>query len=165
MTISEVLAAEFSHEAATTRRHLERIPDDKLEWRPHEKSFTLGALGAHIAECVGWARSICGGEEYNFDPATYQPIAATSNAALLAAFDERVAAGAQAMARITDADLMTPWRLAIRGKVRFEKPKVVVLRDFTLSHLVHHRGQLTVYLRLLNVPVPGSYGPTADERG
>jgi uncharacterized damage-inducible protein DinB len=165
MTISETLAAEFAHEAATTRRHLERLPDGKLEWRPHEKSFTAGALAAHIVECVGWTQSIFGADQYNFDPAAYRPIAAGSNAALLQAFDDRVAAGTEAMGRITDADLMKPWRLAIRGKVRFEKPKMVVLRDFTLSHLVHHRGQLTVYLRLLDVPVPGSYGPTADEQG
>ena len=165
MTFSESLAKEFEHEAATTRKHLARIPDDRRDWRPHEKSFTIAELGAHIVECVGWTSSIFEAEQYDFDPATYKPVAAASSAELLQTFDEKVAAGMKAMAQIHDADLMKPWRLAIRGKVRFEKTKMAVLRDFTLSHLVHHRGQLTVYLRLLDVPVPGSYGPSADERG
>jgi uncharacterized damage-inducible protein DinB len=165
MTISQVLATEFEHEAATTRRHLERLPDDKLGWRPHEKSFTLGGLASHIIECVGWADGICSGDQFDFDPASHAPIQTASVAGLLAAFDDKVAAGQRSLARITDADLAMPWRLSIKGKVRFEKPRLVALRDFTLSHLIHHRGQLSVYLRLLEVPVPGSYGPTADERG
>ena len=159
----DVLIAEFEHEARTTRKHLERLLGDRLDWRPHEKSFTARGLASHVVECVSWAPSIFRRDELDFDPATYKPYFAASVPDLLKAFDDKVAEGKQALAAVTDADLMRPWRLTILGKVRFEKPKAVVFRDFTLSHLIHHRGQLSVYLRLLNVPVPGSYGPTADE--
>jgi uncharacterized damage-inducible protein DinB len=165
MTMIESLRKEFEHEAQTTRKHLERLPDDKLDWRPHEKSFTARGLASHIVECVSWVDSIFRKEEFDFNPATYKPYAATSVADLLATFDERVAEGTRALAGVADADMMTPWRLKMMGRVRFEKPRAAVFRDFTLSHLIHHRGQFSVYLRLLNVPVPGSYGPTADEQG
>lgn len=165
MAMIDSLIMEFEHEAKTTRKHLERLPDDQLDWRPHEKSFTARGLASHIVECVGWADSIFSKDELDFDPATYKPYRATSVADLLKAFDDKVAGGKHALAGVADADLMQPWRLKIMGRVRFEKPKAAVFRDFTLSHLIHHRGQLSVYLRLLNVPVPGSYGPTADERG
>ena len=163
MKIIESLIQEFAHETQTTRKHLERLPGDKLDWRPHEKSFTLGGLASHIVECIGWTASIFNADEFNVDPAMYRPYEASSAADLLAAFDDKVAAGQLALGSVADAALMEPWRLKIRGRVRFEKTKAAVFRDFTLSHLIHHRGQLSVYLRLLNVPVPGSYGPTADE--
>lgn len=165
MTRIGSLAVEFEHEAQTTRKHLERLPGDKLDWRPHEKSFTARGLASHIVECVGWAESIFGMDEFDFDPTTYKPYQATSVAELLETFDEKVASGTQALAGVADEHLMLLWRLKIMGRVRFEKPKAAVFRDFTLSHLIHHRGQLSVYLRLLNVAVPGSYGPTADEQG
>ena len=165
MSLHASLSREFQHEAATTRRHLERLTDDKLGWRPHVKSFTAGDLAAHIVECVGWTQSIFTADHFDFDPATFKPFRASSMADLIAGFDERVAAGASALAGAADADLFVPWRLVIKGRTRFEKPKMSVFRDFTLSHLIHHRGQLTVYLRLLDIPVPGSYGPTADEKG
>lgn len=161
----ESVILEFEREARTTRKHLERLPGDQLDWRPHEKSFTARGLASHLVECVGWAESIFNAGELDVDPATYTSYLATSVADLLETFDKKVADGKRAMAGVTDADLMQPWRLKIMGRVRFEKPKADVFRDFTLSHLIHHRGQLSVYLRLLNVPVPGSYGPTADERG
>ena len=163
MTMIDSLRREFAHEAQTTRRHLERLPDDKLDWRPHEKSYTAAALASHIVECVGWADSIFTEDEIDMDPATFKPYMATSVADLLETFDKTVAKGTHAMARADDATVTLPWRLKIMGRVRFEKSRADVFRDFTLSHLIHHRGQLTVYLRLLNVPVPGSYGPTADE--
>jgi uncharacterized damage-inducible protein DinB len=165
MTMIESVRREFAHEAHTTRRLLERLPDDKLSWRPHKKSFTAGALGSHIVDCVRWTPLVFGGDELDLDPATYKPLVATSVAHLLTAFDADVAAGSQALSDATDAALLQPWRLRFRGQMRFEKPRIDVFRDFTLSHMVHHRGQLSVYLRLLDVPVPGAYGPTADERG
>jgi uncharacterized damage-inducible protein DinB len=165
MTMINSLVREFGHETETTRKHLERLPDDRLDWRPHDKSFTARALGSHIVECVGWTDSIFSGDEFNFDPATYKPYLAASVADLLKTFDDNVARGKHAMAGVADGDLMKPWRLKMRGNVRFEKSKADVFRDFTLSHVIHHRGQLSVYLRLLDVPVPGSYGPTADEQG
>ncbi len=158
------LIAEFDHEAQTTRKHLERLPEDKLDWRPHEKSFTAIALAEHITELVGWSDAILKQDGLDFDPATYKPYRATSLAELLKTFDDNVARGKQALAGATDETLTQPWSFKIMGQVKFEKPKAAVLRDFALSHLVHHRGQFSVYLRLLDVPVPGSYGPSADEQ-
>lgn len=163
MKIIDSLIEEFEHESATTRKHLERLPDDKLDWRPHEKSFSARALASHIVECVSWADSIFSRDELDFDPSSYKPYQAASVADLLETFDGRVAQGKRILAGVSDSDLAQPWRLKLMGRVRLERPKAAVFRDFTLSHLIHHRGQMSVYLRLLNVPVPGSYGPTADE--
>jgi uncharacterized damage-inducible protein DinB len=163
MTMTDALVIEFEHEVETTRRLLERLPDDKLDWRPHEKSFTSRHLASHIVDCMRWTGSIVKSDELDMNPATYQPFQAASVDDLLQAFDDQAAYCKQALAGIGDAEMLQPWRLKLMGRVRFEKPKVAVLRDMTLSHLIHHRGQLTVYLRLMNVPVPGSYGPTADE--
>lgn len=163
MILSEILSNEFAHEAKTTRRMLERLPADKLDWRPHAKSFTAIGLASHIVECLGWTETILTQDDLDIDPATYRPYQATSVDGLLERFDDRVAAGQRALAAVTDADLEQPWSFKIMGRVRWEKPKAAVIRDFTLSHLIHHRGQLSVYLRLLDVPVPGAYGPTADD--
>jgi uncharacterized damage-inducible protein DinB len=161
--LTDSLKAEYDREAQTTRRHLERLPGDKLDWRPHAKSFTAAALASHIVECIGWADSILTGEEFDFDPASYKPYRGESVADILKTFDARVESGQRAFAHATDEMLMQPWRLKVMGRVRFERPRSAVLRDFTLSHVIHHRGQFSVYLRLLDVPVPGSYGPSADE--
>ena len=165
MTTIESLAREFAHETTTTRVHLARLPEDKLDWRPHRKSFTAGALAAHIVECIRWADAIFTADEFDMDPATYEPRHAGTTADLLVIFDEEVARGTTALAGAGDESAQALWRLKVKGKVRFERPKAAVFRDFTLSHVIHHRGQLSVYLRLLDVPVPGSYGPTADEQG
>jgi uncharacterized damage-inducible protein DinB len=157
------LTEEFGHETRTTRKHLERLPGDKLDWRPHAKSYTAGGLASHIVECVCWTDSIFGQDELDMDPATYQTYQAASLADLLKTFDDRVAACTHVLGRAADGDLMRPWRLKVMGRLQFERPRAAVFRDMTLSHLIHHRGQLSVYLRLLDVPVPGSYGPTADE--
>lgn len=164
MKVIDSLITEFEHEAQTTRKHLERLPNDKLDWRPHEKSYTAGTLASHIVECIGWGDSIFNLDEFDIDPTTYKFYQATSVADLLQTFDDKVANSKQALAGATDETLMQPWRLKIMGRQRFERPKAVVFQDFTLSHLIHHRGQFSVYLRLLDVPVPGSYGPTADEQ-
>ncbi len=158
------LAREFEREARTTRRLLERIPADKLGWRPHEKSYTAGALASHIVDCVRWADEIFAKHEFDLDPADFKSYRAESLDDLLRTFDEKVAKARQTLNTATDAAMLHPWRFKVRGKLRFERPKPDVFRDFTLSHLIHHRGQLSVYLRLLNVPVPGAYGPSADEQ-
>jgi|ERR1700752_347449 len=163
MTTTEELLTEFEREAATTRKHLERLPDDKLTWKPHEKSFTAGGLASHLVECIRWADSILNHNETDVNPAEYKSYNATSQADLLRTFDDEVAKCKQALKSISDSQLSDPWRLKLMGKTRFEKPKWIVFRDFTLSHLIHHRGQFSVYLRLLDLPVPGSYGPSADE--
>jgi len=159
----ESLTMEFEHEAQTTRKHLERLPADKLDWRPHEKSFTAGELASHITDLARWADPIFNMDEFDFDPATFKPYQATSVDDLLKTFDDNVRKGKDAMVNVAEETLMEPWRFKIMGRVRFERPRALAFRDFALSHVIHHRGQLSVYLRLLNVPVPGSYGPSADE--
>jgi len=164
MKIIDWLATQFDRETKTTRPHLERLPNDKLEWRPHEKSYTAIALASHIVECINFAPDILKKTELNFDSATYKPYIVGSTTELLEAFDKSVAEGKQALAATDDEAAMQMWTLKFNGKPMFQQPRIDVLRDFTLSHLIHHRGQFTVYLRLLGVPVPGSYGPTADEQ-
>lgn len=128
MTTIDSLRTEFEHEARTTRRHLERVPDDKLDWRPHPKSFTVRGLASHLVECVGWAGAILGADEFDVNPATYNGYRAASVADLLSAFDAKVGGGQGLLARLNDADLSQPWRLKIASRVRFEKPMAVVLR-------------------------------------
>jgi uncharacterized damage-inducible protein DinB len=163
MKALESLRAELVNEARTTRRHLERIPADRFDWRPHPKSSTVGALASHLVACLGFVEPIAARDEIDFDPAVHRPFQAQDRAALLGGFDETVAQATDALRGIDEATLDAPWRFKLRGALRFEKPRGEVLRDMTLSHLVHHRGQLSVYLRLLDVPVPATYGPTADE--
>jgi uncharacterized damage-inducible protein DinB len=163
MNLIDSLRKEFDNEAQMTRTHLERVPQDQLEWRPHEKSFTAGGLASHITEMVGWTDAILNNDEIDFDPATYKPYIATSLADLLKTFDDNVAKAKQAMAGATDDTLTQRFSFKIMGKVMFERSKAEVLRDVALSHIIHHRGQFSVYLRLLDVPVPATYGPSADE--
>ena len=159
----ESLIDEYNGEMRSTRRLLERIPADKFDWRPHAKSFTAGALAGHIVDSVEWVPAIFTNDEFEFDPATFRMCDATTPAALLAAFDEKVTRGAGALSAVDESALRSLWRMKVRGKVRVERSRASAFRDFTLSHMIHHRGQLSVYLRLLDVPVPGVYGPTADE--
>jgi uncharacterized damage-inducible protein DinB len=165
MTSIEALAKELENEAKTTRRFLERVPFDRADWRPHPKSMPMAELATHLVSCIGWTESIFSGDGLDFDPATSRLAPAASSGALLAMLDERVERGLAALRAASDADLDRPWRFSYRGKLYFERPKGRVLRDFALSHLIHHRGQLSVYLRLLDVPVPGAYGPSGDEKG
>ena len=164
MKTIESLSMEFENETKTTRKHLERLPNDKLDWRPHEKSFTVGGLASHIVDLISLGDSVLKTEELDFDPASYKPYRATSVADLLKTFDENVVNCRGALASANDERMTQPWRFKIMGRLRFEKPRAVAFRDFSLSHMIHHRGQFSVYLRLLDVPVPGSYGPTADEQ-
>lgn len=165
MNMKDSLIAEFERETQTTRRHLERLPNDKLSWRPHEKSFTAGGLASHLVECVSWADSIFNLDELDIDLETYKPYQAASATELLKTFDDNVAASKKVLASVADATLDHLWRMKVNGQLQLERPKAEVFRDFILSHIIHHRGQFSVYLRLLDVPVPGSYGPTADEQG
>jgi uncharacterized damage-inducible protein DinB len=165
MNMIDSLRAEFDHEAQTTRKYFERLIDDKLDWRPHEKSFTTAGLAGHIAEWFGWAEEILNQDGIDFDPKTYKPYQPTSVADLLKTFDENVVKGKQAFVAATEETLEELWSLKVVGQVMLERPKAAVLRDFSLSHLIHHRGQLSVYLRLLGVAVPAAYGPSADEEG
>jgi uncharacterized damage-inducible protein DinB len=158
----ESLRSEFEHEAQTTRTHLARVPEDRFDWRPHPRSRTAGELASHLVDVVRFAAPIFGASELDIDLTTYLPCQAATSAELLAAFDAEAARAIQAMTTTTDPDASEPWRLLFNGRQRFERPREVAYRDMTLSHMVHHRGQLSVYLRLMDVAVPASYGPSAD---
>ena len=159
------LVSELEHEAATTRQHLRRLEDEHLSWRPHPKSFSVMELGSHLVDCIRWTEAVFGGSGLDVDPESYRPFSAADLEGLVDGFDAAVARGKQAMLGCTDDDAQEMWTLRMGGKVWFEKQREEVFRDMTLHHLIHHRGQLSVYLRLLDLPVPGSYGPTADEQG
>jgi uncharacterized damage-inducible protein DinB len=161
----DALLEEFTREARTARRHLERLPEEHFSWRPHAKSFTAGELAGHMAECVRWAEQVFAADELDVDPASYECVRPGSVASALEAFDAAVDGARLAMEGTADRDASQPWRMSMRGAVMFEKRREAAFRDMSLSHLIHHRGQLTVYLRLLDVPLAGTYGPTADDRG
>jgi uncharacterized damage-inducible protein DinB len=153
--------SEFDQEMATTRRLLERVPTEKGTWKPHTKSFALGHLAQLVAMMPGWIGTtlrqteinLAGGGGYSFEPTD----------ALLRAFDESVRTAREALAAVTGAELDVAWSLKLGDQVLFTAPRGVVVRQH-LNHLIHHRGQLTVYLRLVDVPLPSIYGPTADEK-
>lgn len=164
MTFVEWLLPEFDREMGLTRRVLERVPDGQFGWKPHDHSMTLGRLAEHLAELPQWlTRSITERRVDAADPrpSGYQPPA--TRAAVLAQFDRNAASARAALAGRTDAELLAPWTLLNQGKEVFTMPTVSVIRTFGLNHIVHHRGQMTVYLRMQNVPLPSIYGPSADE--
>jgi uncharacterized damage-inducible protein DinB len=161
MSISAALLPEFDHEMATTRKTLERIPEDKLGWKPHEKSMSLGQLGSHLAEMPGWG--VAGLTMDSLDMANYKPWEGASRQEILARFDKNVAGARKAIEGASDATYMSNWSLTRGGQTMLTLPKVGVVRTFVLNHIIHHRGQLSVYLRLNNVAVPSIYGPSADE--
>ncbi len=163
MTMSQTLLPEFDNEMRLTRKALERVPDDKFDWKPHAKSMTMGSLAGHVAELPGFAAAIVGTESLNFDKGDYKPAVVKNRAEVLELFDRQVAAAREAIAGATDDHLRQPWHMIYQEKKVFDAPRAVALRGMTMNHLVHHRGQLTVYLRLNDVPVPGIYGPSADE--
>lgn len=156
---------DLERELATTRRVLDRVPDAHLDWRPHEKSMTLGGLATHIANLLSWQQAILHAEEYDFATAPPPRRSLPSRDEVLALFDENAEALKGGLAESDDARLRERWTLRHGEHVIVEAPRAAVLRSTILSHIIHHRGQLTVYLRLLDVPVPPVYGPTADERG
>lgn len=164
MAIKDGLLFEFDHEMGTTRRLLERVPDAELSWAPHEKSSTLRKLAAHIATIPHWVPAVCDGSGLDFAASNLdRPKEPESAAAVLKLFDEHVKAARAKIAEQTDGALAAIWTLRNGEHEIFSLPKAAVLRGFIMNHLIHHRGQLSVYLRLRNVPLPSIYGPTADE--
>jgi uncharacterized damage-inducible protein DinB len=164
MTIAESLLPEFDREMGLTRRVLERVPDGVFAWKPHDKSMTMGRLAEHLAELPGWLKVAVvddGIDMATGRPPGYEPPA--TRAAVLTMFDKNATEARSALAGRTDAELMAPWTLKAQGKEVFTMPKAVVIRGFVMNHVIHHRGQMSVYLRLQNVPVPSIYGPSADE--
>ena len=162
-TIGQVLAMEMEHEAATTRRVLERMPEDKFEWQPHEKSMTLGRLAGHVAETYDWTGPTILQDVLDFAEMDMKPGIATSTAGLLKKFDVSVKTSLEILNNVSDEDIMKPWTMRDGEKVFMTMPKAAVMRGFVMNHMVHHRGQLSVFMRLLDVPVPSIYGPSADE--
>lgn len=162
MNLTEQILTEIRQEAATTRKMLERVPQESFAWQPHEKSMTLGRLAAHVAGLYGtWLKTALSQDE--FDLVNSLPLKADSVSDILKAFDQNVADAIELLQNQADERLFTTWRLKRGGQLLFEMPRWAVLRSMVINHIIHHRGQLSVYLRLLNVPLPSVYGPTADE--
>ena len=162
MTIGETLLPEYDEEMKNTRKMLECVPEEKFGWKPHEKSMSLGQLAGHVAELPSFAAIMIGTDKLDLSPDMI-PFVPTSKAELVGKFDKLAAEGREAIARATDDHLSKSWSLVYEGQTLVEGPRTKVLRGMAISHLIHHRGQLTVYLRLLNVAFPGMYGPSADE--
>jgi uncharacterized damage-inducible protein DinB len=162
MAIREMLLPEFDEEMRNTRKILERVPDHKLDYKPHEKSMTLGRLAAHVAELPGWGKHAIEVEVLDLPP-DFKPYSAKSREEVLATFDKNVAETRELIARVTDEELQKTWTLKFGGNTIFSMPRLMVLRSTVINHLIHHRAQLGVYLRLNEVEIPGMYGPSADE--
>ena len=162
MSLVDTLVPEFDHEIGVTRRLLERVPEDKFGWKPHAKSMSLGELATHVATIPFWGVPTLNQPELDLGSQN-QNTPASSRADLLARFDKNTAETRAALVGKTDAEMMVVWSLKTNGEKLFTMPRVAVWRSFVLNHLIHHRAQLGVYLRLNDVPVPATYGPSADE--
>jgi uncharacterized damage-inducible protein DinB len=166
MKITDALLPEFDQEMANTRKTLERVPNDKLAWKPHPKSFAMGALGTHIANMTGWMVDTIAKDSFDIAPPgapPYKEEPAASQKELLEKFDKNVTAARAELAGSSDEHLLKPWSLLAGGKTLFTMPRIACIRSFVMNHTIHHRAQLGVYLRLNDIPVPSIYGPSADE--
>jgi len=166
MNYAETILPEFDQEMASTRKVLERVPEDKLDWQPHQKSHTIGWNANHLAELPGWVTVTIAQTSLDIAPPGAKPYATPSHAtrqAILDVFDKNVAAAREAIAAVKDEEMGQPWSLLKTGATIFTMPRAAVVRSFVLNHIIHHRAILCVYLRLNNVPVPGMYGPSGDE--
>jgi uncharacterized damage-inducible protein DinB len=166
MSIATLLLPEFEQEMSGVRRVLERIPNDKLTWKAHEKSNTIGWLANHLAEIPGWVQGTLSADEWDIDPVDGEPYRTptlSSREGILEAFDKNVAAAKASLAATDDETFAQSWSLLKQGNVMLTMPKLGVIRTWVLNHSIHHRGIMTVYLRLNDIPVPGLYGPSGDE--
>ncbi len=166
MPMNQALLGEFDQEMANTRKTLERIPDKTLDWRPHPKSGTMGWLGGHVANLPSWINITFDQDSLDLEPggvAPTPPAPPKSSREILDLFEKNLAAGRKTLASVSDEHLMKPWTLLKNGKTVMTLPRIAVLRGFIMNHMIHHRAQLCVYLRLNDVPVPALYGPSADE--
>lgn len=166
MKIGESMLPEFDHEMANTRKTIERVSDEKFDWKPHEKSPTMGWLAGHLANLPSWAILTIDADSFDMSPLDGQPPqtpkpASTKEA--LEMFDSNVAKAREALANVSNEELMKNWSLLSNGNTILSLPKISVIRSFVLNHIIHHRAQLGVYLRLNDLPVPSIYGPSADE--
>lgn len=168
MSIAQTLLPEFDHEMSTTRALLERVPEDRGDWQPHPRSTSLGGLAVHLANLVSFGARAITETEVDMNPPggpAFKPPVFTSTAALLEQFDGNVQTTRAAIAGATDEELGATWTLRSGGETIFAMPRAAVLRTMMMNHILHHRGQLSVYLRLNDVPLPSIYGPTADTAG
>jgi uncharacterized damage-inducible protein DinB len=162
MPLVDALLPEFDHEMTVTRKLLERVPEDRFEWKPHQKSYSLGQLAQHVATIPMWGSVTLNESELDVSSSPQlEPL--TSRAGILSLFDDNVSRTRAALVGKSDAELMAAWALKRDGHVIFSMPKASVWRSFVMSHLIHHRAQLGVYLRMHDVPLPSMYGPSADE--
>lgn len=162
MTISQMLLPELDQEAASTRKILERVPEDRLDYKPHEKSMALGRLAGHVAELPGWGTTTLTTEVLEMSP-DFKPFIPKSRQEILDLFDKSVSEFRAALEKATDKDMAVMWSFKAGGKTIIDLPRSAVLRSMVLSHMIHHRAQLGVYLRLNEIELPGVYGPSADE--
>ena len=164
MRFVDILLVEFDREAGLTQQMLERLPGDRFDWQPHRRSRSLGQLALHLAELPRWGASVAAGAEFDLDQIPAVPTTTPSSvASLLALFTANASEARRAVSSRTDAELLAPWTLRRGGEEVFTVPRLMAIRTVLLQHATHHRGQLTVYLRLLDVPLPPLYGPSADE--
>lgn len=163
MAIKDGFLGELEYEAATTRKLLERIPESTWEFKPHEKSMPMKQLATHVAEMWGWSRIVLEEPELDFEKSPYEQYQPSSSADLVAYHDKMVEETKEALARTSDEAMMVPWSMRSGDTVYFTMPRVAVMRSVVFNHVIHHRGQLSVYLRENNIPVPAMYGPSADE--
>ena len=166
MKLADLFLAQLEREAAGTRRALERVPEGRNDWKPHEKSMPLGYLAALVAHMPSWIAMMVNRDEFDMaspGASEFKPKEAATAGELAGMFDAALAKAREALANTTDEHLMAPWRFVVGGHVVSEQPRYIMITDSVLSHLAHHRGQLTVYLRLNGASVPAVYGPSADE--
>ena len=166
MTIGQSMLAEFDQEMQNTRKMLERVPEEKWNWKPHEKSGTVGWLAGHVAHLPDWLATTIKLDQFDYAPVNgpqYTLPKIDNRTELLAVFDKTSADARAALGSVSDAEMMASWKLLAGGQEIFTMPRVAVIRGFVMNHLIHHRAQLSVYYRLVGVPVPGMYGPSADE--
>ncbi len=164
MEIIPMLLKEMEQEAQTTRKMLERIPNDKFDWQPHEKSMTVRQLAAHIAELPTWVDMTILTDGLDFAASPYVPNEINNTTELLALFEKSLAGARAELEKTNEAELLKTWTLRNADQIFRQEPKIEIIR-MTFCQIVHHRAQLGVFLRLLNVPIPGSYGPSADDAG
>lgn len=161
--LATAFLAEMDNEAKVARECLARVPADKFDWKPHEKSMTMGRLAVHVAEMFGWTKETLTQDVLDFATADFTPFEPSTTEQLLAFFDDHVAKAKAILAATPDDTFFTEWTMRNGEQVYFTMPKVAVMRSFVMNHIIHHRGQLSVYLRLNDIPVPSIYGPSADE--
>ena len=161
--LATAFLAELENEVKVTRSCLERVKAEKFDWKPHEKSMTMGRLAVHCAEMFGWTKEACTSDVLDFATMDFSPFEPKSTEELLAFFDDHVAKAKVILNETSDETFFTDWTMRNGEKIYMTMPKVAVMRSFVINHIIHHRGQLSVYLRLNDIPVPSIYGPSADE--